>query len=329
MATLASSLAEHLPEQARQRRLPAPVWTWSISQAEAQVWQGGPPSAAPADPAASSPEPSSEAPAGPTLLVYDYLSRQLAAEPWAQGIYQADVADQPNCRPPLPTSEPAGTCLTAGELLVSSPAWHVQLLRLLFQLVLSPGLAACPAPSLAAHTQLPVAAVRQVLASLTEQGFWQKDAPPGTSPLRLPAPAYYWLAHYAGTLRRRLNAQCYRPRHPATLASWARHGLPSDCQWSGEAAAHLLLGHHEPPASLTIYSHLPRPQLVQQLDLVPAPKGSIELLNAFAPAACCAPTDPRCVPPLLVYADLLATQKPANEALAHELRARYLAELLA
>ena len=328
LATLASFLAEHLPEQAPQRSLPAPVWTWSISQAEAQVWQGGPPSAAPAYPAGAPPEASPDALAGPTLLVYDYLSRQLAAEPWAQGIYQADAA-RPNCRPPLPASKPAGACLPAGELLVSSPAWHVQLLRLLFQLVLAPELAACLPPSLAAHTQLTVAAVRQVLASLAEQGFWQKDAPPGTSPLRLPAPAHYWLAHYAGTLRRRLNAQRYRPRHPATLASWARHGLPSGCQWSGEAAAHLLLGHPEPPTSLTIYSHLPRPQLVQQLGLVPAPRGSIELLNAFAPAACCAPTDPRCVPPLLVYADLLATQKPADEALAHELRARYLAELLA
>lgn len=274
--------------------------------------------------------PSPEASAGPTRLVYDYLARQLDAEPWVRGIYEAEAASRPGCQAGglVAARQSAGTPLQAGELLVSSPTWHVQLLRLLFQLVLSPGLTACPAPSLAAHTQLPVAAVRQVLASLSEQGFWQDNAPLGTSPLRLPAPAYYWLAHYAGTLRRRLNAQRYRPRHPATLASWARHGLPLDCLWSGEAAAQLLLGRPEPPASLTIYSHLARPQLVQQLDLVPAPKGPIELLNAFAPAAYCAPTDPRCVPPLLVYADLLATQKPADELLAQELRTRYLAELL-
>jgi hypothetical protein len=195
--------------------------------------------------------------------------------------------------------------------------------------LLRPALATCPLASLAAHTQLPVAAVRQVLASLSEQGFWCAGGPPGSSPLRLPAPAHYWLAHYAGTLRRRLNAQRYRPRHPATLASVAQHGLPAGCQWSGEAAAHRLLGHPEPPNSLTVYSQLPRPQLMQQLDLVPAPKGPVELLNAFAPATCCAAADPACVPPLLVYADLLATQKPTDAALAHELRTRYLAELLA
>jgi hypothetical protein len=299
--------------------LAAPLWTWSVSQAAAQVWQASAPATPPTEPPHEEPET-----ARPTLLVYDYLSSQLGAAPWLGGIYWAEAVRR--------AGHPAGrTAATppAGELLISSPAWHVQLLRLLFQLVLAPELASCPPPSLAAHTQLPVAAVRQVLGSLAEQGFWQEGGPPGSSPLRLPAPAHYWLAHFAGTLRRRLNAQRYRPRHPTTLASWAQHGLPDDCLWSGEAAAHLLLGHPEPPTSLTIYSHLPRPQLVQLLDLVPAPKGPIELLNAFAPATCCAPTHPSCVPPLLVYADLLASQKSCEEALAHELRTRYLAELLA
>jgi hypothetical protein len=274
--------------------------------------------------------PGSDGPAHPAQLVYDYLylPRPLGAQPWGRGSYRATVAG--GLRPASgPAPGPAGALAPPPELLVSSPTWHVQLLRLLFQLVLAPELAACPAASLAARTQLPVAAVRQVLGSLAEQGFWQEDGPPGTSPLRLLAPVHYWLAHYASTLRRRLNAQRYRPRHPATLANWWQRDLPAGCLWSGEAAAHRLLGHPAPPASCTIYSTLPRPQLVQQLDLVPAPKGAIELLNAFAPATCCAPAAPGCVPPLLAYADLLASQKPAHEALAREVRARYLAELLA
>ena len=271
MATLASSIAGRLLEQVRQRSLPAPVWTWSISQAEAQVWQGGAPAPEPAGPAESAGPPDPSESARTTPFLYKYLPSSLAEQTWARGCYRADAARPTGGRiGALP-----GAASQAGELLVSSPAWHVQLLRLLFQLVLSPGLATCPAASLAAHTQLPVAAVRQVLASLAEQGFWQESGPLGTNPLRLPAPAHYWLAHYAGTLRRRLNAQRYRPRRPTPLASWAGDGLPADCLWGGEAAARLLLEHPEPPTGLTIYSHLPRPQLVQQLDLVPAPKGSI------------------------------------------------------
>jgi hypothetical protein len=203
----------------------------------------------------------------------------------------------------------------------------VQLLRLLFQLVLAPDLAAYAVPRLAARTQLPVAVVRQVLRRLAAQGVWHAEAPLGVSPLLLPAPARYWLAHYASTLRRRLNGQRYRTRCPTPLADWAQRALPAECLWSGEMAAHLLLGRPAPPSSLTIYSQLPRPQLVRQLDLVPSAKGAIEILNAFAPATCFAPTDPRCVPPLLVYADLL--ESPAHESLAHELHASYLRKVLA
>jgi len=233
----------------------------------------------------------------------------------------------PAAQYPLPLPALAGQ--PPRELVASSPTWHVQLLRLLFQLVLTPELVVYPPRSLAAHTQLPVPAVQQVLRSLSEQGFWLPDAPLGTSPLRLPAPAQYWLAHYGSVLRRRLNAQRYRPRHPTTLADWAAGGLPAGCLWSGEAAAQLLLGRPLPTAGfLTLCSQVPRPQLVPRLGLVPAPKGPIEILNAFAPPIGSASPDPRCVPPLLVYADLLASPPPAAPTLAQELRTRYLAELL-
>ncbi len=213
-------------------------------------------------------------------------------------------------------------------LVPSSPTWHVQLLRLLFQVVLRPTLASCPPGSLAAHTQLPPAAVRQVLHSLREQGFWLADAPPGTSPLRLPAPAQYWLAHYGSVLRRRLNGQRYRPCYPTALAEWAQRGLPVGCLWSGAAAAHLLLGRHPPAGPLVLHSQVPRPQLVRRLGLVAAPKGPIEILNAFAPLLSSALPDPRCVPPLLAYADLLASSQPPDAELAQELRQRYLLDLL-
>lgn len=311
-----------------------PIWVWSASQAEAQaqVWQIGSHTRLLAIPAASEPM------LGPilgtadcrTLLVYDHVSTKLGAQLRAQGSCYADAMgnawlSHPSLFVNGQDKEPANPA----ELHVSSPVWHVQLLRLLFQLVLTPALAAYSIPRLAAHTQLPVGVVQQVVRTLAKQALWDYEAPLGVSPLRLPAPARHWLAHYASTLRRRLNAQHYRPRRPTPLAEWWQRTLPAASLWSGEAAAHLLLGRPEPPTSLTLYSHQPRPQLVQHLDLVPAAKGPIELLNAFAPATCFASTDPRCVPPLLVYADLLTSPQPANELLTQELHARYLAYLLA
>jgi hypothetical protein len=77
-----------------------------------------------------------------------------------------------------------------------------------------------------------------------------------------------------------------------------------------------------------LHSQVPRPQLVQQLGLVPAPKGPIEILNAFAPPISTASPHPCCVPPLLAYADLLVSQQPADAVLAQELSARFLTDLL-
>jgi hypothetical protein len=314
-----------------QRRLALPVRAWAGGEPETQVWQIGAALRLLATPSVAGAVPPRPAPADyPPLLVYDHVPGTLGAQLRAQGTSYADAAGNAWLQhPELVAGAPEAAGPPLAELVVSSPAWHVQLLRLLFQLLLAPDLAAYAVPRLAARTQLPVAVVRQVLRSLAAQGVWHDEAPLGVSPLLLPAPARYWLRHYAGTLRRRLNGQRYRPRCPTPLADWAQRALPAECLWSGEVAARLLLGRPAPPSSLTIYSQLPRPQLVRQLDLVPSPQGCIELLNAFAPAICFAPTDPRCVPPLLAYADLLASQTLATETLAPELYARYLGELLA
>lgn len=339
LATLVSPSTHGLLEQVRQclqRHLALPVRVWAARQPEAQVWQIGAAVRLLATPSVAGrgllcPAPTTAADY-PPLLVYDRVPRTLGAQLRAQGTSYADATGNVWLRHPelaASTAPGAAPPPPLAALAVSSPAWHVQLLRLLFQLVLVPEAAAYSAPRLAAHAQLPVAVVRQLLRSLAQQGFWHCEAPLGESPLRLPAPARYWLAHYGSTLRRRLNGQRYRPRCPTPLADWAQRGLPAECLWSGEAAAHLLLGcPTAAPASLTLYSQLPRPQLLRQLDLVPSPKGAIEILNAFAPATSFAPTDPRCVPPLLVYADLAASQHPAHQALAHELLARHLPDLL-
>jgi hypothetical protein len=302
--------------------------------APAQLWQLSPSIrvlAKPPGPPATTPglaRPQAEE--YPTLWVYSYVSARHGERLRAQGTYYADavgnawfrhpellVSVQGHPRPKAAAPAPA----------VISPALQVQVLRLLFQLVLAPGLASYAVPHLAAHTQLPIATVRRVLRHLTEQGFWHEDAPVGNSPLQLPNPVQYWAAHYAPVLRRRLNAHGYSPRHPADLAGWHQRTLPAACLWSGEAAAHRLLGLPAAPASLTLYSQLPRSQVVQQLDLVPNTQGPIEILNAFAPSSCFAPGEAHCVPPLLVYADLLASQRQSADVLAQQLRTAQLLEL--
>lgn len=122
-----------------------------------------------------------------------------------------------------------------------------------------------------------------------------------------------WAAQYPVTLRPRLNPR--RFQGPG-MDGWrridvARHGM----QWGGEAAADRLTGHLR-PARLTLYGqpeslrqNLAR--LVAEHKLRADPQGNIEVLEAFwnLPPD---PGQPDTVPPLLVYADLLASLDPRN-----------------
>jgi hypothetical protein len=77
-----------------------------------------------------------------------------------------------------------------------------------------------------------------------------------------------------------------------------------------------------------LHSAVPRPRLVQQLDLVPDCRGPLELLNTFAAPASGALV-PDCAPPLLLYAELQASAQATELALAETLRAAYLPRLAA
>jgi hypothetical protein len=312
-----------------------PVLPYAVGNAcghsDAQLWQIGsaicllalkPASALTANPIIlDSPLPKDY----PAILVCDYVSNKLGATLRAQGVYYADAVGNAWFKHPKLLVSVQGCPQSKVKATVVSPANQVHLLRLLFQLLLEPVLATYSVPNIAIHTQLSPAVVRQALHSLDKLGLWKQEIALSN---RLTQAASYWISYYAKTLRCRLNAQRYRPRDPAALVNWSQYRLPAECLWSGEVAAHLLLNKGVPPNRFTLYSQMPRLQLIQKLDLVPHSHGHIEILNAFVPSTFFAPNDARCVPPLLVYADLLASQKPHCAELAQQVWARYLVNLL-
>lgn len=122
-----------------------------------------------------------------------------------------------------------------------------------------------------------------------------------------------WVTNFPIKLRPKLNTR----RFHATDPDWWREVdiAQYGAQWGGEVAADKLTNHLRPNA-LTIYM---RPEgmnrnlqkLVVENKLRAAPNGEIEILEAFWDF----PPDqamPDIVPPLLVYADLLATMDPRN-----------------
>jgi hypothetical protein len=96
--------------------------------------------------------------------------------------------------------------------------------------------------------------------------------------------------------------------------------------WGGEVAAAKLTGYLR-PEQMTIYVRERAAQLQLAYQLRKDPDGNIELLKAFWDIEC-EQTEKELVPPLLIYADLLAMSDPRNIETAHLLYDQELARLI-
>jgi hypothetical protein len=129
-----------------------------------------------------------------------------------------------------------------------------------------------------------------------------------------------WVTNYPIKLRPRLNPRRFRVADPRW---WQKTRLPAGAFWGGEVAANKLTQDLN-PAAYTIYMepakrHESVAQLVRKYQLRADPDGPFEILDTFWNF----PGDtkrPDLVPPLLVYADLLATLDPRNLEIAKRIR---------
>jgi hypothetical protein len=133
-----------------------------------------------------------------------------------------------------------------------------------------------------------------------------------------------WVTNYPIKLRPKLNPQRFLgPNDP-----WWQHALTGlHAYWGGEVAAQKLTKHLK-PANCTLYvdPHTRREivkQLVTKHRLRQDPHGNVEMLDAFwnLPAN---PIYPHVVPPILAYADLVATLDPRNLEVAQMIRTQHI-----
>jgi hypothetical protein len=116
-----------------------------------------------------------------------------------------------------------------------------------------------------------------------------------------------WVTHYPVTLRPKLNPRRFQADaerlHQTELAQ-------QNAYWGGEPAAEKLTRYLK-PAQFTIYAREPIARLVAAARMRADMTGNVELLDAFWHFE--ADEDfPDVVPPMLVYADLLATHDGRN-----------------
>lgn len=187
-------------------------------------------------------------------------------------------------------------------------------LRVIFALLCQPKLVNAPYREINQAAGVALGNVGWVFYDLNERGYTTGGAKKGERRmLEQKRLIDEWVTNYPIKLRPKLNPQRFHAPDP----DWWRQAdiTQYGAQWGGEVAADKLTGHLR-PNTVTIYM---RPEglrqnltkMVVENKLRAAQDGEIEVLEAFWDF----PPDeamPNIVPPVLVYADLLATMDPRN-----------------
>lgn len=199
-------------------------------------------------------------------------------------------------------------------------------LRMIFALLNRPNLAAAPYREIAKQAKVGLGTVGEVLVDLERRGFLAPERPGPRRLLALERLREEWVTHYPIKLRPKLNPR----RFTASAPDWWR-GLDArqyHAYWGGETAAEKLTGYLK-AVHVTLYLHGKPDHLILANRLRPDSNGEIEILEAFwqtderdGLSGLSLPDD--VAPPLVVYADLLATTDPRNIETAKLIRDRYL-----
>ena len=138
-----------------------------------------------------------------------------------------------------------------------------------------------------------------------------------------------WVTNYPIKLRPKLNPQRFRAPNP----DWWRNAVLTDlgAYWGGEIAAARLTDYLKPETA-TLYLDPQKgrdalTKLVATCRLRADAEGDVEILDKFWNL----PPDtkqPEIVPPILVYADLVASLNPRNLEVAKLIRERYIDRIL-
>lgn len=256
-----------------------------------------------------------------TLLVAPYVSNALAKHCRELDLPFIDEAGNAYLSAPGVLIFISGNPRPAMSLpVVNFRALNATGLRIVFAMLSQPGLLNATYRELAKLAGVALGTIGPVLADLQARGMLiiEKN---GTR--RLPERNTLideWVTHYPMRLRPKLASW----RMAAAQANWWQNAtLPrQEAWWGGEVAAARLTGLLK-PASCTIYAKTQPTGLFLAQRLRPTPMGDVEIVEAFWQGS--VPEDAAdCVPPLLVYADLINSGEARNIETAQMIRERYL-----
>ena len=181
-------------------------------------------------------------------------------------------------------------------------------LKVLFALLCEPELVFKPYRAIAKTAGVALGTVARVITDLRELGYLMdvyKNSPGLVNKEKL---IERWVATYPELLRPKLVLG----RYSADNNKWWKQASVADLQayWGGEVAAEKLTGYLR-PEKVTVYTRDKQGHLLLMNKLKKDPDGDVEILEAFWQVK---PdwSYHELAPPLLIYADLMATGDPRN-----------------
>jgi len=195
-------------------------------------------------------------------------------------------------------------------------------LKVIFALLCRPDLVDAPYRDIAAEAGVALGAVTWVFYDLRRLGYIRETKARGRVYENRIGLLDKWVGAYAAELRPKLKPRRYRTPNPDW---WKKENLAALHVWLGGEPAAAILTKHLRPEVATIYGDTHFATLARAIHAVKDEHGNLEVLQKFwnfeAP-----PTDKKypIVPPLLAYADLVATADARNLETAQIIRERFL-----
>jgi hypothetical protein len=243
------------------------------------------------------------------MVITTYVNPQIADELKKLNIPFMDTAGNVHINEPplfifIKGNKPAGAELTVIRPRVFRPAG----LQILFALLCNPDLENAPYREIAEKASTALGTVGMVMNDLKKLNYLI-EMPPGKRRLvRKKDLLNRWITAYPEQLRPKLLIGLYRTENRDWWKNANLHGL--HILWGGEVAAARLTEHIR-PQNVTVYTDKPVGEFLLKYRIRQDPQGDIEILRMFWNFKMEWPHK-NMVPPLLTYADLLATGEARN-----------------
>jgi len=197
---------------------------------------------------------------------------------------------------------------------------HPAGLKVIFALLCRPALVGAPYREVAKFAQVALGAIGPVLDDLTQRGYLHKAKTPAGTLLRKKELLTEWVTYYPAILRPTLRPR----RYQADREQLMHIGLETfGAYWGGEYGTEKLTRYLKAEHFLIYTPATPATALITKARMRLAADGNTEILEMFwHPELVNQQTD--IAPPLLVYADLMATTDGRNIEAAKEVYERFL-----